>query len=158
MIAVAKSGPCCTFGREQRMRGLAVKNTIERRELFVGTTGFLLVAGSARAQSPYAQYIGTWKGEWKGGLSITIDIQSIGADGTMQGVSSWGDKPEWKVKAGSAPFSRTKISANGKFSFPDTSRAGARADYAFVSGRLEGARFESPDGKPTNTAILTRAK
>lgn len=138
--------------------GVAMKGTIGRREFLVGTTGFLLVSGSARAQNPYAQYIGTWKGEWKGGLSTVIDIQSIGADGTMQGVSSWGDKPDWKIKAGSAPFSRTKISADGKFSFPDTSKPGARADYAFVNGRLEGARFDAPDGKPTNTAILTKAK
>ncbi|MDP1750849.1 MAG: hypothetical protein Q8L22_15450 [Reyranella sp.] len=111
----------------------------------------------ARAQTAYAPYVGKWMGSWKGGLSVTMDIQSIDPDGTMHGVSSWGDKPEWGVKAGSFSFNKTKISADGKFSFADGSKPGARMDWAFKNGKLEGLRFEAPDGKPTNTAILTKA-
>jgi hypothetical protein len=112
----------------------------------------------AQTQDPHVAYVGKWVGNWNGGLSQTIDIQTIDADGTMHGVASWGDKPEWHVKAGSAAFNHTKISADGKFSFPDSFKPGARADWVFNGGKLEGHRFETPGGNPTNTAVLVRGK
>jgi hypothetical protein len=110
----------------------------------------------AQAQNPYAAYVGKWVGNWKGGLSQTLDIQKIDPDGTMHGIASWGDKAELHVKAGSAPFNHTKISADGRFTFPDTSKPGARADWVFNGGKLDGYRFEKPDSNPTNTALLAK--
>ena len=115
-------------------------------------------SAGAQAPGPYAAYVGKWQGSWKGGLATSIDIQRIDADGTMHGVSSWGDKPEWHVKAGSAPFNVTKISPDGKFSVPDTSKPGARMDWAYKDGKFQGWRFETPNGKATNTATLVKAK
>lgn len=128
---------------------------------YIAALAALFIAGAVHAQGQFPT--GKWQGMWVGEgqttevLPATIEVQSVKADdGALiaGGVTTWGDAPQWGVKAGTLHFKMGKVVGNKLTIGPGKTKI--VLEYVVqADGSLQGQRIE--DGKPAGTIKMKRA-